>query len=103
MRPRTHVTGNACAYGRHYIQYINMAETHFPAEQFRQAKAFSFQKLQFGSKGDQRIFHAERYDTLNWLHYTMSMQMLLSATLVCAARLYYSACSQIAIILQPDS
>ena len=58
---------------------------HFPAGQFR---------LQFGSKGDQRSFHAERCDTLSWLYYTMSMQTLLSATLVyniiCAARLYYS-------------
>ena len=59
-----------------------MAETHFPAEQFRLTKAFSFPKRQFGSKGYQISFHAEQYDTLNWLHYTMSMQTLLSATLV---------------------
>ena len=59
-----------------------MAETYFPAEQFRPTKAFSFPKRQFGSKGNQISFHAEQYDTLNWLHYTMSMHTLLSATLV---------------------
>ena len=71
------------------VSTFNMADTHFPAEQFRPTKAFSFPKRQFGSKGDQRSFHAERCETLNWLHYTMSMQTLVSATLVCAARLYY--------------
>ena len=59
-----------------------MAESHFPAEQFRPTKAFSFPKRQFGCKGDQRSFHAERCDTLGRLHYTMSMQTWLSATLV---------------------
>ena len=64
------------------VTAFNMAESHFPAEQFRPTKAFSFPKRQFGCKGDQRSFHAERCDTLSRLHYTMSMQKRLSATLV---------------------
>ena len=71
------------------VTTFNMAEAHFPAEQFRPTKAFSILKQQFGCKCDQRSFYAERCDTLSWLHYMMSMQTLLSATLVCAARLYY--------------
>ena len=59
-----------------------MAESHFPAEQFRPTKAFSFPKRQFGCKGDKRSFHAERCDTLSRLHYTMSLQTRLSATSV---------------------
>ena len=70
------------------VTTFNMTGTHFPAEQFLPTKAFSFPRRQFGSKGDQRSFHAERCDTLSWLHYTMSMRTLFSATLVCAARLY---------------
>ena len=46
------------------VTAFNMAGTHFPAVQFRPTKAFSFLKRQFGSKGDQRSFHAERCDTL---------------------------------------
>ena len=78
------------------ITIFNMAETHFPAEQFRPTKAFCSPKRQFGCKGDQfgckgdqfgckgdqRSFHAERCDTLGRLHYTMSMQTWLSATSV---------------------
>ena len=81
-------TGNETTYSTYLATYahmdvtmFNMAETHFPAEHFRPTKA--------GCKGDQRSFYAERCDTLSWLHYTMTIQMLLSATLVCAARLYY--------------
>ena len=84
-----YIPGNTCAYGYHYVQYNYMAETYFPAEQFRSTKVFSFLKRLLGSKGDQRRVHAERYDTLSWLHYMMSIQTLLSATLVSAARLYY--------------
>ena len=89
-------TGNETTYSTYLATYahmdvttFNMAETHFPAKQFRPTKGFCSPKRQFGCKGDQRSFYAERCDTLSWLHYTMSMQTLLSATLVCAARLYY--------------
>ena len=64
------------------ITTFSMAESHFPAEQFRPTKAISFPKRQFGCKGDQRSFHAEWCDTLSWLHYTMSMQTRISATSV---------------------
>ena len=76
-------------YAHMDVTTFNMAETHFPAEQFRPTKAFCSPKRQFGCKGDQRSFYAERCDTLSWLHYTMSMQTLLSATLVYVAWLYY--------------
>ena len=64
------------------VTTFNMAESHFPAEQFRPTKAFSFPKRQFGCNGDQRSFHAEWCDTLRRLHYMMSMQTRLSATSV---------------------
>ena len=54
------VTGSIiCVLYLHFIRRnITLAETHFPAEQFRPTKAFSFPKRQFGCKGDQRSFHA---------------------------------------------
>ena len=64
------------------VTTFNMAGSHSPAEQFRPTKAISFPKRQFGCKGDQRSFHAERCDTLSRLHYTMSMQTQISATSV---------------------
>ena len=64
------------------VTTFNMSESHFPAEQFLPTKAFSFSKRQFGCKGDQRSFHVERCDTLSRLHYMMSMQTRLAATLV---------------------
>ena len=64
------------------ITTFNMAESYFPAKQFRPTKVFSFPKSQFGCKDDLRSFYAERCDMLGRLHYTMSMQTRLSATSV---------------------
>ena len=60
------------------LRSIWLRRTFLP-NSFDQRKRFGSPKRQFGCKGDQRSFYAEWCDTLSWLHYTMSMQTLLSA------------------------
>ena len=74
-----------------------MAESHFPAEQFRLTKAFSFPKQQFGSKGEEKSFCAKWCNTFSWLHYDVNADAAL-LPLRCEA-----TCSHIAIIMQPES
>ena len=41
-------------------------------EQFRPTKAFQFPKRRFGSKGEERSFHAEWCGAFSWLHYDVT-------------------------------
>ena len=70
------------------VTTFNMAESHFPAEQFRPTKAFSFPKRQFDCKGDQRSFHAERCDTAGCIIRCLCRRGFLLPRWLCAARLY---------------
>ena len=49
---------------------IDMAHSYsFLPDNFHPTKAFSFPKRRFGSKGEERSFHAEWCNAFSWLHY----------------------------------
>ena len=60
-----------------------------PCQTVSTDKAFSFPKRQFGCKGDQRSFHAERCDTAGCITRCQCRCSFLLPRWLCAARLLY--------------
>ena len=105
----THIwNGNETTYSTYLatqahmdVTTFNMAVTHFPAEQFRPTKAFSFQSDSLVlrvSRGVSRLSGVTRSAGC-----IIQCQCKRCFLLPWYARHGYTTCSQIAIILQPES